>query len=219
MNNEISQRIKLLVKQSGLSMRELSKRMNLGNPISLSQWARGAYEPSKKAVEVMAEYFGVSPAYILYGEGEAPKDEGMAPDSISIPLYNVQASCGGGSFIESPELILRSIRVSSAFLRRYAPTARPDSLHIITVAGDSMAPTVEDGDAVIVDISDTAVRRDGFYAIQMNGALFVKRLQILPSGLRIISDNIKYPPIDVGEQDTVHVIGRCYACAQIRALI
>ena len=100
MNNEISQRIQLLVKQSGLSMRELSKRMNLGNPISLSQWARGAYEPSKKAVEVMAEYFGVSPAYILYGEGEAPKDQGMAPDSISIPLYNVQASCGGGSFIE-----------------------------------------------------------------------------------------------------------------------
>lgn len=217
MTTEVANRIRGLVVKSGLSMRELSRRMRL-NPVSLSQWVKGKYEPNKDAVAVLAEYFGVSPAYIQYGEGEAPNEETFSPDTISIPLYNVSASCGGGAFVEN-EAVLRNIRVTKDFLRRYAPSANPKALNIISVSGDSMSPTMEDGDAVIVDTSDTEVKRDGLYAIQMNGSLFVKRLQVMPNGVRIISDNPLYPPIDMGEQDSLFVIGKCYAGAQLRALL
>lgn len=212
--NDFAKRLQALVDKSGLSKRELSRRMKL-NPVSLSQWTKGKYEPNKEAINLLAEYFDVSPAYLQYGEGAEPTAD--TSDTLLIPQYDVSASCGGGAFVDN-ETIIRNIRVSREFIRRYAPFANPKALNIITVTGDSMSPTIEDGDSVIVDTSDTEVRREGLYAIQMNGSLFVKRLQILPNGLRIISDNPLYPPIDIGEQDSLTVIGKCYAGAQLRSL-
>ena len=212
----LSERIKALVDSSGLSMRELSRRMNL-NPVSLSQWVKDQYEPSREGISALCEYFKVSPAWLRYGEGPAP-DEADA-GTIPIPLYNVEASCGHGSAVDEPESIIRKIFVSREFLRRYAPGANPNSLHIIRASGDSMSPTIEDGDSVVVDISDRSVRRDGIYAIQINGNLLIKRVQILPNGIRMLSDNPHYPPYEVtGEQESIVIVGRCHCGAFLRGL-
>ena len=48
---------------------------------------------------------------------------------------------------------------------------------MIRVAGDSMAPTLGDGDDILVDRGDGAERlRDGIYVLRLDGALVVKRL-------------------------------------------
>lgn len=218
MSDDSAKRISALVEKSGLPVRELGRRIGVSN-VSIGKWMRGAFQPSGKALDAFCEFFGVSPAFVLYGEGSSPEDQEFDPDSISIPLYNVSASCGGGGLVDYPVEILKNIRVSKEFLRRYAPTANPKALHMIPVSGDSMSPTIEDGDSVIVDTSDTYARSDGLYVVQMNESLFVKRIQILPSGIRIISDNPHYPPIEVGEQDTLVIIGKCYAGALIRSLL
>ena len=218
MSDNPAKRISSLVESSGLSVRELGRRIGVSN-VSIGKWMRGTFLPSGKALDAFCGFFNVSPAFVLYGEGASPDGQSFDPDTISIPLYDVSASCGGGTFVESPESILRNIRVSKEFLRRYAPTANPKALHIISVSGDSMSPTMEDGDSVIVDTSDRMIKTDGLYVLQMNGSLFVKRIQILPAGVRIISDNSHYPPIDVGEQDTVVIIGKCYAGAFLRSLL
>src|SRR3546814_2525614 len=59
--------------------------------------------------------------------------------------------------------------------------ADPRALSIIRVAGDSMAPTLIDGDDILVDGGDAAGRlRDGIYVLRMDDALMVKRIARAP---------------------------------------
>ena len=74
--------------------------------------------------------------------------------------------------------------------------ARPEDLSIIRVSGDSMSPTLADGDDILVDRSDGAARlRDGIYVLTRDDTLMVKRLSLHPAGnsLTIASDNPAYP--------------------------
>ena len=79
----------------------------------------------------------------------------------------------------------------------------------MTAFGDSMEPTLCEGDSVIVDVSEKTVRRDGMYVIRIGDGLFVKRVQIPPRGLRLLSDNEFYKPIDTTEED-IAIVGRAY---------
>lgn len=209
----ISERIAALVRQSGLSMRELSRRMGVSN-VSLSQWASGKNRPSEEGLQALCEYFEVTPSFILYGDGNAPQGQSIAldDDTYSIPLLRVDASCGSGRVVDgSASALVRFVRVSGAFLRQFCPTANKGSLQIITVIGDSMEPTLHDGDAVIVDRSDTSLLREGLYCVRLGEGLFVKRVQMMPAGIVLLSDNTLYKPIPVESPESLTVVGRCYA--------
>lgn len=205
----VSERIGALVKASGLSNRELSRRLGTTH-VTISNWVRGAAEPSEEGLERLCEFFQVTPAYIMYGDGNAPHGQTIInEDTVSIPMINAEVSCGAG-FLNSQELILiRFIRVSIELIRRYCPSANIRSLQIMTAFGDSMEPTLSEGDSVIVDVSEKTVRRDGMYVVRIGASLFVKRIQITPKGLRLISDNSLYHPIETTE-DEVEIIGRAY---------
>jgi phage repressor protein C with HTH and peptisase S24 domain len=76
---------------------------------------------------------------------------------------------------------------------------------------DSMAPTLNEGDLVLIDTADFREHlRDGIYAIENGNRLFVKRLAINPVSLRVtvLSDNSAYTSVAECEQSEVHIIGR-----------
>ena len=59
----------------------------------------------------------------------------------------------------------------------------PDRLSIIRVDGDSMAPTLNAGDDILVDLGDCVDRlRDGIYVLRADDVLVVKRLALHPAG-------------------------------------
>ena len=71
-----------------------------------------------------------------------------------------------------------------------------------------MAPTLEDSDLLLVDLSEPRFRHDGIYVLRRDNELEVKRLQRRPDGtLNVISDNPVYEP-SVVASDSVHIIGR-----------
>lgn len=91
-------------------------------------------------------------------------------------------------------------------------------VQLITVRGDSMHPDVKNGDVVMVDTARGFFDGDGVYLINLNGYTMVKRLQMLPNGLHIVSTNPKYqnavlPPDEI---DTLHVAGRIVGAALMR---
>lgn len=205
----VALRISQLAKATHLSVRELARRIGVSH-VSLHQWVTGKNEPSKEGLEALCTYFEVTPAYILYGDGNAPTGQTIChDDSISIPLIDVDASCGYGALNDQMVTLIRFIKVSQELIRRYCPAARIGSLQIVTVVGDSMEPTIHDGDSIIIDRSETVARRDGMYALRFGEGIFIKRIQILPNGARLVSDNKLYPPIDAS-YDELHIIGRCY---------
>jgi phage repressor protein C with HTH and peptisase S24 domain len=74
-----------------------------------------------------------------------------------------------------------------------------------------MEPTIHDGDSLLVDTSQTTVQDGKVYALWYDGGERVKRLFRLPGGgLRIVSDNPRFPTVEVqpSEIEHVRVIGR-----------
>ena len=89
--------------------------------------------------------------------------------------------------------------------------AKSASLSIIHVLGDSMEPTLSDGDEVLVDASDQGSRlRDGIYVLRADDALVVKRVTLEPGGRKITisSDNSAYPSWDDVDRSEIQVVGR-----------
>jgi len=77
------------------------------------------------------------------------------------------------------------------------------------VEGDSMAPTLKDGDRVYVDPSDLDLREGRVYMLEIPGdGHTIKRVRRLDDGeLWLVSDNPKYRPWRPSE---MRVIGRVY---------
>jgi phage repressor protein C with HTH and peptisase S24 domain len=87
----------------------------------------------------------------------------------------------------------------------------PKRLSLIRVEGDSMVPTLADGDEILVDRGDAAERlRDGIYVLRIEDALVVKRVAPHPAGrtIAVRSDNEAYPSWPDCDPASVEIVGR-----------
>jgi phage repressor protein C with HTH and peptisase S24 domain len=126
-----------------------------------------------------------------------------------LPRYDVQASAGSGAVVHS-EQIVDFVAFNTTWLRQTIGVD-PKRAGVITAVGDSMYPTIADGDILIIDLSIDRVLDNAIYALRFGDALSVKRVQLRPTGgLRIISDNAKYAPDELGADSIrdLHVVGR-----------
>ena len=152
---------------------------------------------------LLARYFGVDEARL--GGPASSGGPGLRP----VPRLDVGASAGPGAFA-GDERVDSHIAFEPAWLKRVARGA-PDQLSIIRVRGDSMAPTLDHGDDILVDRGDGAEKiRDGVYVLRIDDALVVKRLAVNPAArtLTIRGDNPAYPAWPDCEPAAVEIVGR-----------
>lgn len=138
----------------------------------------------------------------------APTPRARGPAMLLVPQLAVGASAGPGANVDG-EAVEAGFAFDPRWLRRLGADTR--ALSIIAVEGDSMAPTLNDGDDILVDGADTAARlRDGIYVLRMDDALMVKRVARLPVAGRISvkSDNPLYPSWPDLAADAVTLVGR-----------
>lgn len=154
---------------------------------------------------LLAQYFGVDevvlggPSSIAPGHGEL----------VAVPRLDVEASAGPGA-VPSGERPLSHIGFQAKWLREVAAGGAAD-LSLITVRGDSMVPTIAEGDDILVDRSEQARRlRDGIYVLRREDTLLVKRIALGPSARRVTvrSDNDAYPSWPDVALDEIDVVGR-----------
>jgi phage repressor protein C with HTH and peptisase S24 domain len=94
---------------------------------------------------------------------------------------------------------------------RQISRGRPQDVSIIQVQGDSMTPTLADGDDILVDSGDGAEHlRDGIYVLRREDSLLVKRIALspVPGRFSIKSDNPAYPDWPEVALEDVNIIGR-----------
>lgn len=126
-----------------------------------------------------------------------------------VPRFDLGASAGAGTFT-GDERPVAQIGFDPAWLRRLT-SGSVDDLSIIRVDGDSMHPTLSDGDDILVDRGDGAGRmRDGVYVLRRDDTLMVKRIGVHPSTrlITIRSDNSAYPTWPDCKPQSVDIIGR-----------
>lgn len=127
---------------------------------------------------------------------------------VAVPFLSVDASAGPGALPDGEGE--RAALLFEPRAARQIASAATEALSAITVSGDSMFPTLADGDQIVVDAADRARLRDGIYVIRLDGALMVKRLAVNPATrmLSIISDNQTYPSYKDIHPGDVEIVGR-----------
>jgi hypothetical protein len=149
----------------------------------------------------LARYFGVPETWL--GATVAPRPVAML---VTVPVLDTAASAGPGAVGED-RLSAAGIGFSESWLRQLRPGGGNAGLSVIRVKGDSMLPTLSDGDEILVDERDARDRlRDGVYVLRVDGALMVKRLVREGDGFVVRSDNRQAGPVDLA--GGVEVIGR-----------
>jgi len=153
----------------------------------------------------LARYFSVSEA-LLGG----PSDAFAAPAGLmTVNRHPVAVSAGPGAVV-SEELGKPYFAFDERWLKALTSTP-PGNLSIVRVEGDSMSPTLNAGDEILVDLGDAADRlRDGIYVLRIDDALIVKRVALHPMGRRLTvqSDYPAYPDWPDCGIEELHCIGR-----------
>ena len=182
-------------------------RMLGRNPAYIQQFVRRGVPKRLKEEErrKLARYFAISET-LLGG----PADEWRDADAlVSITRHPVRASAGPGAVVNEG-LGKPYFGFDERWLKALTPTPA-SKLSIVRVEGDSMSPTLNDGDDILVDLGDCTDRlRDGIYVLRVDDSLVVKRLALSPMGRRVTvqSDNPAYPDWPDCGLDEIHCIGR-----------
>lgn len=140
----------------------------------------------------------------------------------AVPEVDARAGAGNGSVGDHEVVTLRRGEsfvghkvisewvFPSAFLR-HELHIQTGGIMVLEVVGDSMSPTLESGDRVIIDTAHARPTPDGIYVIDEGDGPMVKRLQLVrrsdPAEVRVISDNKNHEAYTL-RLDDIRVIGR-----------
>ena len=211
----IRQRLDALIASRGEDYASLSRLLGR-NPSYIQQFIKRGVPRrlSESDRRILAQHFGIA-EHLLGGPSDAsrplfnrPGLARAADDYVLIPQYQVRASAGPGALPES-ETPSANIAFQAGFIRDLCASP-PDSLAVLAVEGDSMFPTLANGDQILIDTQDRSAARDGIYVLRVEEALMVKRLSLNPATRRltITSDNDAYPSWPDCDPAAVSVIGR-----------
>jgi phage repressor protein C with HTH and peptisase S24 domain len=198
----VGERIKQLRQILGLTQTEFASKINITYKM-LGLYERGAYDPPEKVLKLISSTFGVSYEWLKTGQGEIFEKKPSIEDiilaeqrrikenSILVPLVGK----AGAGF---PQM-KGDIEIIGYIETKKIPRVNPSDLIAIEVHGDSMEPTLQEGDKVIAKIYigdgfDIPNRKIVIVANQ-DGELLVKRLMKKDGLILLTSDNPNYPPI------------------------
>lgn len=195
-----------LIQKRGCTYSEVSRLLGR-NAAYIQQYIRrgSPRQLDEQARAVLARFFGVNEKVL----GASARCTDSVGDLALVSILDVQASAGLGALAEL-ETKSAQFGFDQNWLRRLT-ASNASNLSIIGVYGDSMNPTLHDGDDVMVDLGDGQARlRDGIYVLRMDDMLSVKRIAIEPQGKRVsvLSDNPTFPSWPGLEKRVLNIVGR-----------
>lgn len=233
----LGQNIKKMRSDRGWTLADLSERsgVDVGTIHALEQRNSGR----SKFAPALARAFGISLEAMLddqiadhevltlsipHGDdesgfliGKKSEDDGIpVPSSypssshaLQIPLLANAASMGPGHELLNEDVLLGTLPLQPTWVKEHLRPSSPMNLRFLHAYGDSMSPTFEGGDILLVDTGQVDPKViDGVYALSANDRLYIKRVrQTLDGRLEVSSDNPKIKTVDElngGNQVTVH---------------
>lgn len=207
----IGYRLKAIREKLNLSQEDFAKNLSIGSK-TLWDYENNKSPIKSNVIEKLVENYDVNASWVFSGGGEPfLSSENSSDDLLNIKIYpNISGSMGQGSLTPECEKI-EYLKLSKVWLKhclKVSPQA--DKLHFIFGKGDSMEPTICDGDLLLIDERQIDIQKSGIYAIKDSENLYVKRIQVFSNKLELISDNPHYKPREIlkSELDGVEIVGR-----------
>ena len=230
--NTLAERIKELRKEFGINQEDLKTILiNYVGDISIGVikgWEQGKTKTIRSKYSIsLANHFKINREWIETGKGEmrinknyelsgdnssfvkdAFSDRSSMPeikdtDFVPITVYNdIYASAGTGNGITATNSNITYF--DKKFLRDFFNVINFDSLDMIKVIGDSMHPTIQDGELIIIE-RKTAPKNGDTVIAMIENELYVKKFQKIPYKNWIIleSENENYPPIELDNEHKI----------------
>lgn len=202
----------------GLNQTKMAEELGITQG-AVSQYLNGRIPMNYRTLKAFTTALGIDDTDI---RKDLPEQQFHAPsvaddDWADVTGYSQAAGLGAGAeAVEYAET--HSLKFKKTSLRRRGIYNKP--LAIYYGKGDSMEPTIEDGDAILFDTSDTKPVDGLLYVIQVDGMAnpeyYVKRAMVLDAGVYFASDNPqgdhnwkKPKPMD-SKRHPITVIGRVH---------
>lgn len=177
----IAENIKRIRAEHGLSQAELGKIAGVSDK-AVSTWELGLKTPRMGAVEKMANYFGITKSAIVddapmtsLQKHVVPPGFMPMPEMVQVPLIG---SIACGTPITAEQNIKSYVGVPAAWRADFA----------LECHGDSMAPTICDGDVVCIR-SQPEVEQGQIAAVRIGEEATLKHCYYQNGVVQLIADN------------------------------
>lgn len=200
----LADRLTLAIAHAGINQAELARRVGI-KPPSVNGWFSGKAKFLRgENLLAAASALGVDQDWLATGKGEMLRQGGNAdfaqvPKSVSpsattsdyvrVEQLDAEAGMGGEVVNDDYPEVIRAMDFEPDYIRSivgFVPA--PGRLVLVTGTGDSMLPTIQPGDVVVVDRGVTSFDGDGLYLINMGNGHQIKRL-IDKGVIHVASDN------------------------------
>ncbi len=193
-------RIKEKLSEKGKTQEWLCKETGMDLQSMRNRIYKERFPSIEEALRILSVFDTTAEAF--FGISEDGLKEATRKDVMLIPVMEQAFSAGYGQYLPDSEEVKEYISVPND-LKKYG-----SKFAASRVRGDSMEPTLFDGDIIICDLNGYD-GTEGIYAIIYKGNGFVKRLQRSSEGVRIISDNRHYDPMfESSESEDFRIIGK-----------
>lgn len=187
----IGERIKEIRDRTNMSQVDFADKINVSKQ-TLYKYENDIITniPSDK-IEAIASVGNISPAYIMGWDKISSLNTKKRGVSI-----NILGRVAAGIPIEAVENIIDTEEITEDL-------ARTGDFFGLQIHGDSMMPSICDGDIVIVRQQETAETGDIVIATVNGTDATCKRLRKYKDGIELIANNPTYAPMDYSNQEIV----------------
>lgn len=204
---------------SGINARELAERANVGRSFVYDILNGKSTNPTSQKLAAVADVLHVSVPYLLTGDesftlatGDTHTASSGGAHIATIPSIAIESSKGGSTVI-TDDAAEKAYSFHESWLKEELGVNSKD-LRVIYVRGDSMQPTLQENDMVLVNTTHKTPSPAGIFVLFDGIGLMIKRLEFAskdPSDttpmVRILSDNPQYGQYERPLSE-INIVGR-----------
>ncbi|WP_435988160.1 XRE family transcriptional regulator [Sulfitobacter sp. SH22] len=211
----IAQRLKARAFQLDMTPAAVAEASGLNRSFIYDIIRGKSVRPTRSKLQKVADVLRVDVAWLIDGdgtlEGEEPKIYSPDMTFVGISGVKAKASAGGGTIVHAEdEQAGKMYHFRQSWIENELD-ANAKQLRILRVTGDSMMPTLNDGDTILVDMGRKSPYPPGLFVLHDGMGLMAKRIEHIPSSepprISVTSDNAKYSPYEC-LLDEVNIVGR-----------
>lgn len=211
----IAQRLKARAFQLDMSPAAVAEASGLNRSFIYDIIRGKSVRPTRSKLQKVADVLRVDVAWLIDGdgtlEGEEPKIYSPDMTFVGISGVKAKASAGGGTIVHAEdEQAGKMYHFRQSWIENELD-ANAKQLRILRVTGDSMMPTLNDGDTILVDMGRKSPYPPGLFVLHDGMGLMAKRIEHIPSSepprISVTSDNPNYSPYEC-LLDEVNIVGR-----------
>ena len=190
-NYEMAAAIRVAIEDSGRTQKEIAEAFGVTEQ-AVSGWLRTGKVDKRKLPRLAMLTSKPLSHFGMGAEGEPISPPATAGNYVRVE--QLEATAGMGEGMENPGFpeVIKAIDFEPGYIRSIVGFVPPPGrLRLISGNGDSMMPTIQPGDSVVVDTGITSFDGDGIYLINMGNGHQIKRL-IDRGVIHVASENKSY---------------------------